>query len=82
MSNASSCKYAYMSDEEFVRFADGMVGWDLYKEALFRLERLLQDAVEVSELEESHDREVGDLNAQIGILETRIEELESAREYS
>jgi hypothetical protein len=71
-----------MSDEEFVRFADGMVGWDLYKEALVRLERRLQDAVEVSELEKSYEREIDDLNDEIGILESRIDELVAEREYS
>jgi hypothetical protein len=75
-----------MSDEEFVRFADGMVGWDLYKEALLRLGRRLDDEKNFEEERKEddfeHSCEIRDLNDQIGRLESRIDELESAREYS
>ena len=60
----SSTKYSFMSDEEFVRFADGMVGGDIQAEAVRRMTALLDE-------QKKHEQEIEDLEFEPGESWTR-----------
>lgn len=82
----SSTKYSFMSNEEFVRFADGMVGGDIQAEAVKRLGLLLDEQKkheqEIESLEFEHTSEIEWYESQISGLEVRIEGLESSLEHA
>ena len=82
----SSTKYSFMSDEEFVRFADGMVGDDIQAEAIRRLNLLLDEQKkheqEIEDLEFEHESEIDYYECHISGLEARIESLECDLEHS
>ena len=82
----SSTKYSFMSDEEFVRFADGMVGGDIQAEAVRRMTALLDEQKkheqEIEDLEFEHESEIGWYESRISGLEVRIDGLESEIEHA
>jgi len=82
----SSTKYSFMSDEEFVRFAECMVGDDIQDEALRRLNLLLDEQKkheqEIEDLEFEHESEIGWYENQLAKLEERIDGLESDLEHA
>jgi hypothetical protein len=79
-----------MSDVEFLRVAEGVVGMEVLDEALHRLsERLGQDgdnAADIMELELAHDGELEDMadehHREICRLESRIADLEYQVEHA
>ena len=79
MSSGSNTKYSWMSDAEFLRVAEGVIGLEVLEEALHRLaDKGSSHSDLIEELEEETDR----LRGEVYRLETVIEDLEQDLEHA
>lgn len=83
---SSGSKFSWMTDQEFLNVARGIVGVEVLDEALRRLESCMDDEAEWDEEREElvrmHEAEVFDLNEEIYRLKNHITSLGQASEYA
>jgi hypothetical protein len=79
MSSGSNTKYSWMSDAEFLRVAQGVIGLEVLEEALHRLSFKSTEYMDrIDELEQDNEL----LGAEVYRLESVIDEMEASSEYA